>query len=172
MTAPKPMTEWQAQTLPVVLTLSFRRNVAPGPDGCWLWIKSCNRDGYGWASFQNHTHEAHRLAYTLVCGPVPEGLVLDHTCHNADTSCAGGRTCIHRRCVNPAHLEPVTPLENLLRSPLTPAGRVECLLGHGPLSSFHNQRRCLVCYEAKRTTDNAAQRRKRRTGKARIRVYP
>jgi hypothetical protein len=45
---------------------------------------------------------AHRFAYELLVGPIPEDLELDHLCRV-------------RHCVNPAHLEPVTHLENILR---------------------------------------------------------
>lgn len=130
MTAPKPMTKWQA-SLPEILPLHIRRNVTRGPGGCWLWNRSTSPDGYGWASLNNVTHQAHRLVYTITTGAVAPGLVLDHLCRV-------------RRCVNPAHLEPVTPAENLRRSELTAAGVKKCVKGH-ELSSYHGQRRCLVC---------------------------
>lgn len=58
----------------------------------------------------------HIWAYKNFVGPVPEGHELDHVCHTKDPSCAGGIDCPHRRCVNPAHLEPVTHAENMLRT--------------------------------------------------------
>lgn len=130
----RPMTEWQAANLPDVLPLHFRRNITPGDGGCWLWTRSLSRDGYGWASQNNRTRQAHRMAYEIVVGAVPEGLVLDHLCRV-------------RHCVNPSHLEPVTPGENLRRSELTPAGQTRCAKGH-EFSDWHGQRRCLTCKAA------------------------
>ncbi|WP_187280760.1 HNH endonuclease signature motif containing protein [Microbispora sp. CSR-4] len=64
---------------------------------------------------------AHRAAYELYFGPIPDGLQLDHLCRV-------------RHCVNPAHLEPVTGQENTLRSPYTMASkwasRTHCGNGH------------------------------------------
>ncbi|MEV4271931.1 HNH endonuclease signature motif containing protein [Micromonospora aurantiaca (nom. illeg.)] len=63
---------------------------------------------------------AHRIAYEMKRGPVPDGLELDHLCRN-------------RRCVRPAHLEPVTRRTNLLRGETIPARlaeRTHCRHGH------------------------------------------
>lgn len=75
-----------------------------GPDECWEWGGTV-ADGYGRfreGGFGSSPVRAHRVAYKLLVGPIPEGLVLDHLCEN-------------RGCVNPAHLEPVTNRENLRR---------------------------------------------------------
>lgn len=56
---------------------------------------------------------AHRVAYEDLVGPIPDDLCLDHTCHT--TACVLGNNCPHRRCVNPAHLEPVTSEVNARR---------------------------------------------------------
>lgn len=130
MTKRLPLTEFQA-TLPAELPFHMRRNIDLGEGGCWLWRRSRNRDGYGWASHQNKTYEAHRLIYNLLRGVPKAGLQLDHLCRV-------------RHCVNPTHLEAVSGRENLARSELTPAGAVVCSKGH-PLSSNGHQRRCPVC---------------------------
>lgn len=85
-------------------------------DACWRWLGANDKKtGYGSFSQGGRTTSAHRLAYELTVGPVPAGLVLDHLCHNADSGCPGGRTCAHRSCVRPDHLEPVTQSINVLR---------------------------------------------------------
>lgn len=82
-------------------------------DTCWLW-NTCTTDGYGYFFGDGRFQRAHRWAYKHFIGPIPEGLELDHVCHNP-AHCAGGPTCPHRRCVNPLHLEVVTHRENTLR---------------------------------------------------------
>lgn len=76
-------------------------------NGCWHMPPS-HKDGYVMFSLAGKYHLAHRLSYEHFVGPIPGGLVLDHVCHTDDPSCPGGLPCLHRRCVNPAHLEPVT----------------------------------------------------------------
>ncbi len=74
-------------------------------DGCWGWIGTRNNRGYGrYRAVRGSNREvvAHRIAYEMVIGAVPDGLQLDHLCRN-------------RGCVNPWHLEPVTCRENLMR---------------------------------------------------------
>lgn len=74
-------------------------------DSCWLWTGAKTGAGYGMIREVGHGGKmlmAHRVAYELLVGPIPEGLFLDHLC----------RTPL---CVNPAHLEPVTCRENMRR---------------------------------------------------------
>lgn len=71
---------------------------------CWEWDGYRDEGGYGrfrWHRRQNGY--AHRLAWESLVGPIPEGMALDHLCR-------------HRCCVNPDHLEVVTPQENARRS--------------------------------------------------------
>lgn len=79
---------------------------------CWLWQGAKTTAGYGAIHSRVHGfYSTHRLAYELVHGPVPEGKHVDHTCHNHDDACTGGR-CAHRACCNPDHLEAVAKKTN------------------------------------------------------------
>ena len=82
---------------------------------CWPWTASLDRDGYGRARMGTRVCRASRVAYELATGPVPDDLEPDHLCHTLDASCAGGRSCKHRACCNPTHLQLVTHEENLKR---------------------------------------------------------
>ena len=85
---------------------------------CWEWKGHISNDGYGTFYFQtSRTRMAHRLAYELVLGPIPEGMVLDHLCRR-------------RSCVNPKHLQPVTNLENIDRGSIGSVRRSHCSHGH------------------------------------------
>lgn len=82
--------------------------------GCWDWTAAVDpATGYGKVHIApGATANAHRAGYELLVGAVPDGLDLDHLCRN-------------RRCVNPAHLEPVTRQENLLRGDTLTAAHAE-----------------------------------------------
>lgn len=69
---------------------------------CWLWTAWIERNGYGRFWLDGRQHGAHRVAYELYVGRIPDGLEIDHLCRV-------------KHCVNPAHLEVVTPRENVRR---------------------------------------------------------
>ncbi|MFG1963180.1 HNH endonuclease signature motif containing protein [Nonomuraea sp. NPDC049028] len=99
--------------------------VTPGYGGCWIWTGIIINSGYPRLGItrQRKTKQylAHRLSYRLFVGPIPNGMQIDHL-------------CMVRRCVNPRHLEVVTPQVNVLRSPNTMASRwghrTHCERGH------------------------------------------
>lgn len=132
------------------------------PNGCWEWtgcITKGERGGYGRISIGNRKLAlAHRVAYELYVGPIPEGLTLDHLCRV-------------RHCVNPTHLEPVTQRENCLRGESRAARharQTHCVHGH-PLSgdnlyTYPNGRRkraCLTCIRRWRREEGERRRASR-----------
>lgn len=118
-------------------------------DRCLIWRGAMTADGYGRAWDGEQNVSAHRMAYALRIGPVPEGMQLDHLCRV-------------RACVNPAHLEPVTCQENLLRGQTHNARnavKTHCDSGHAftpentrftaPSKRYPNGRRtCRACHRA------------------------
>lgn len=82
--------------------LFWEKAAPPNENGCVLWLASQKANGYGQFWDGSRMVLAHRFAYEMLVGPVPDGLELDHLCRV-------------RHCVAPAHLEPVTRRENVLR---------------------------------------------------------
>jgi hypothetical protein len=139
---------------------------------CWLWTAHEKGGGYGGFYFEGREWLAHKWSYEHLVGAVPEGLELDHLCHTwAGTECAGGKTCIHRRCVNPDHLEPVTRLENILRGRslnALNAAKTHCLRNHAytPENTGRHSRGTRFCRICKRTAENKRRRRIRQDARA------
>lgn len=67
---------------------------------CWLWTAVKHRKGYGQFGNGQKIVQAHRFSYELANGPIPDGMQVDHRCHN-------------RACVNPAHLRLATNKQNI-----------------------------------------------------------
>jgi hypothetical protein len=72
---------------------------APNEDGCRLWNRSLDANGYGQFHLAGRTVKSHLVAWALECGPFPPGLEPDHTCNV-------------RSCTTTEHLEWVTHQEN------------------------------------------------------------
>lgn len=120
-------------------------------DTCWVWIGGKSAEGYGGFSVGSRPAGtlrhvgAHRFAYELLVGPIPEGAHLDHLCRNTS-------------CVRPDHLEPVSSWENIQRGkpspPVLNKQKTCCVHGHEftPENTWRDRRgsrHCRVCMRAR-----------------------
>lgn len=121
----------------------------PCEDDCWTWTAARNPLGYG----RFDSGFAHRWSYEQEIGPIPAGLTIDHLCRNTS-------------CVSPAHLEPVTNRENILRGEGSSAKRARqtaCIHGH-PFDASNTYinpsgwRQCRACKRRRDSRDRAARR--------------
>lgn len=144
------MSAFDSRTLPP----HFWAKVVTDPSGCWLWTAALNSRGYPCFAISDRSQLAHRVAYQALVGPIPAGLEIDHLCRVP-------------RCVNPAHLEPVTREENLRRE-MAATRPTHCPKGHEYTeanSIIKRQRNgwlnrlCRACEVAARPAKNARQRR-------------
>ncbi|KKL53690.1 hypothetical protein LCGC14_2272920 [marine sediment metagenome] len=121
--------------------------------GCTVWRRYRTPSGYGLIAVGRKSRRAHKVAYELAKGPVPEGLELDHLCRN-------------RACIDPEHLEAVTHRVNVLRgvSPSAVSARkTECIRGHefteaNTLWTSDGRRDCRACHNARSRARRAAAR--------------
>lgn len=119
----------------IPLEVRFWRKVEQRGD-CWIWTGAFDKvSGYGRVRIDGVTRYAHRTAYELMVGEIPGGFCLDHLCRN-------------RVCVNPYHLDPVTPLVNTQRG--NGHGReTHCPQGHPyageNLRLYEGRRSCRAC---------------------------
>lgn len=112
---------------------------------CWMWNAAKGEYGHGFFHWNGRSSNAHRVAYQELVGPIPSELELDHLCRNPP-------------CVNPAHLEPVTHRENMIRGKnpaATNAAKSFCDKGHEftPENTIPNGKQGRGCLECRREYD-------------------
>lgn len=130
-------------TLPEFLARFLPHVGATDERGCWPWQSGLGNGGYGVISYKNKQYRAHRIAYEVFVGRIKPGLHVDHLCRN-------------RRCVNPAHLEPVTPRVNNERALPFLTLKTHCLRGHAMEGSnvrvYNGNRACGACIRIRQRT--------------------
>lgn len=94
----------------------FWNKIEQGENGCWLWTAQRCR-GYAIFRYKGKSSKAHRAAYLVLVGDIPDGLQCDHLCRVP-------------HCVNPEHIELVTPGENTRRYPGCGINQTHCKHGH------------------------------------------
>lgn len=115
--------------------------VISGTTGCWLHqSRDLSPSGYARAVVDGKRYMVHRYTYEVYNGPLKDGMHVHHTC--------GVRTCC-----NPAHLEQVTPRENVMASPTSVAAinaaKTHCPKGHDyethAMNRSNGKRDCKQC---------------------------
>lgn len=121
-------------------------------DDCWLAAGYKDKNGYGRMNADGRTRMTHVVMYEAFKGAVPEGLYVDHLCEVPT-------------CINPDHLEAVTPGQNTRRHYARLFGEY-CSNGHKRSENTYLytrpgggvERKCRACH-AKQKRDARARRR-------------
>lgn len=114
----------------------FLEKVLKLPSGCWIWMGAiqgkyykCENGGYGSVRYNQKVSPAHRVSCFIHGKKIPDGLHVDHLC----------RVTL---CVNPDHLEPVTPIENWIRGENN-KGEIHLLKTHCPKGHEYSEENTL-----------------------------
>jgi len=143
--------------------LRFESKFVTTPTGCHLWQPSLDRDGYGIFFLRGAGRKAHRVAWFDAFGEIPKGYVINHVCRK-------------RNCVNPQHLQILTPYENTHRDsnslPYINSQKTVCPEGHpyDATESAGGGRTIRICSSCRRKKQAAARKRRHARARAELSV--
>lgn len=107
---------------------------------CYIWQGSLDKDGYGYITFRRASRKAHRVAMFIAGRKIPEGYFVNHTCRN-------------KACVNPQHLNVVSPSESAKRDSTSRgyinSQKTHCPRGHSYDKIYGGVRYCSICQAQK-----------------------
>lgn len=121
---------------------------------CWIWTAYTDDNNYGRFNVEHRMEMAHRVAFVLAGGVIPDGYEVDHL-------------CFVRPCQNPGHLEAVTHEENSRRSTAAEVNAARqlaiarCPVGHEYDEAntgyrADGRRRCRACDRARTAARRAS----------------
>ena len=135
---------WQRAQFDHVTQFWESVNRSAGPDECWPFTGNTTRSGYGRVTIKGKIIRAHRFAYELLVGPIPDGWHVHHRTEHG---------CTTRRCCNPTHLEAL-PAPDHASLYGWQQHRTHCPNGH-PYDELNTRinrqggRECRACHRAK-----------------------
>lgn len=87
--------------IPLAVRMEKYTDRSDGPNACWPWMRYRTARGYGFVGIATGRGTgAHRVAWEIANGPIPDGMWVLHRCDNPP-------------CCNPAHLFLGTNLDNI-----------------------------------------------------------
>jgi|SaaInlLV_10m_DNA_3_1039740.scaffolds.fasta_scaffold19136_2 hypothetical protein len=114
--------------------------------GCWLWVGSKYKNGYGWLKVFGKSVSTHRYSYEIHNGYIPKGMEVMHSCDV-------------RNCINPDHLSLGTHAENMRQA--SERGRMPCGEKHhtfGKTNPRPNQANKVMVLGVEYESQNSAER--------------
>lgn len=132
-----------------MMKILFDDKYIPEPNsGCWIWLMSADKLGYGWSSLKKKTLYAHRHSWLIYRGVIPDKQFVLHKCDNP-------------YCINPDHLFLGIQKDNMRdmaakgRNRNQNSGMTACFRGHSFTDTggkYKNHRYCKKCKIDKQRT--------------------
>jgi len=132
---------------------------------CIIPNRKIGWQGYMMMRFKGKYQSPHRVAWQVLNGDIPVGIIIDHNCHNEALlagQCKGGNNCQHRACINIEHLRAITQAENTKAGARVMANNTHCKHGHSIESNLakrpNGRSFCVACRQVSNLASNLRQK--------------